>query len=73
MKGETMYRETLIEQKKLFEERQKACDRLDTSDFIELGRNIISLAQRIDEYDSQNAPIQHQFNSKPLSQLTGVM
>ena len=47
-----MYRETLIEQKKLLEEKQRSCERIDLSDLIELGKNIIILAKKIDEYDA---------------------
>jgi hypothetical protein len=48
-----MYRETLIEQKKLLEEKQCSCERIDLSDLIELGKNIIILAKKIDEYDAE--------------------
>ena len=48
-----MYRETLIEQKKLLEEKQRSCERIDLSDLIELGKNIIILAKKIDEYDAE--------------------
>jgi hypothetical protein len=48
-----MYRETLIEQKKLLEEKQRSCERIDLSDLIELGKNIIILAKKIDEYDAK--------------------
>ena len=49
-----MYRETLIEQKKLLEERQEMCERVDISDVIELSRSILALARKIDEYDKEN-------------------
>lgn len=49
-----MYRETLVEQKKILEERQKMCERVDLSDVIELSKSIIALARKIDEYDKEN-------------------
>lgn len=49
-----MYRETLIEQKKLLEERQLSCERVDLTELIELAKNIITLAKRIDDYDEEH-------------------
>lgn len=49
-----MYRETLIEQKKFLEERQKACERVDLAEVIELSRQIITIAKKVDEYDEEH-------------------
>lgn len=43
----------LLNRKKLLEEKQRSCERIDLSDLIELGKNIIILAKKIDEYDAE--------------------
>jgi len=45
------YKEKLLEQIKRFEALQEKCGVCDVSDHIELGRNILSLAQRLDELE----------------------
>lgn len=51
-----MYREKLVEQLNLFEERQKAT--YDADDFRELCGDILDLAKQIDEFDrnAQSVP-----------------
>ena len=44
-----MYREKLVEQLNLFEERQKVT--YDVDDFKELSRGILNLVEQIDEFD----------------------
>ena len=39
--------------RQLLEEKQRSCERIDLSDLIELGKNIIILAKKIDEYDAE--------------------
>lgn len=50
----TMYREKLLDQIRILEEKQSQCGSYDTDNLVELGRNILSLAKRIDEYDARN-------------------
>lgn len=51
-----MYREKLVEQLNLFEERQKAT--YDVDDFRELSSDILEIAKLIDEFDrnAQSVP-----------------
>lgn len=47
--GEKMYREKQLSQLAFFEELQKKCTINDVSEAIEIGRNILSIAKRLDE------------------------
>ena len=62
-----MYRDTLIEQKKILEEKQKECSGsdIDISEVIELSKSIIALAKKIDELDRAKE-ITIALNSKPI-------
>ena len=61
-----MYRDTLIEQKRILEEKQKECSEFDISEVIELSKNIIVLAKKIDELDRAKE-ITITLNSKPIA------
>lgn len=51
-----MYREKLVEQLKLYEERQRmTC--VDTDDFRELSRDILAIAKKIDELDQKTQSV----------------
>lgn len=51
-----MYREKLVEQLNLFEQRQRVT--YDADDFRELSRDILEIAKQIDEFDrnAQSVP-----------------
>ena len=51
-----MYRKKLVEQLKLYEERQKS-GMIDTDDFRELSRDILAIAKKIDELDQKTQPV----------------
>ena len=46
-----MYREKLISQIAALEDMQRRCTITDISELVELGKNILSLAKKIDELD----------------------
>ncbi len=47
-----MYKEKLLSQMEFLEKLQSQCSTIDVTEAIELGRQILALAKKIDEYES---------------------
>ncbi len=47
-----MYKEKLLSQMEFLEKLQSQCSTIDVTEAIELGRQILALAKKIDEYEN---------------------